>query len=172
MSAWGAGAMTVTRRAGTRAERAAAADGATPETPVPSLDTLIMWIPGEVIAAYAAIVLALQPEQAEGADPPPIEVASGWWLVGAIAFAAVLTFLGGFSKSDDLSRSATKELIARTALAAGALAIWSFVVPASAWYSIDCLAENQTVIPIVAGVVGAAFALFAEGVVRRVGAEP
>jgi hypothetical protein len=122
-----------------------------------------------VIAAYSGIVLALQPERAGGGDPPAIEVTSGWWLVAGVVFAAFLTFLGGFSKTDDLTPSATKELVARMLFAAGAFAIWSFVVPAAWWYSIDALAENHAVVPLVAGLMGAAFALLAEGVVRRVG---
>jgi hypothetical protein len=139
----------------------------TAEAPV-SLDTLVAWIPGEVIAAYAAIVLALQPEQTEGGGAPPIEVTAYGWLIGAIAFAAALTFLAGWSKTDDLDSKAAKELGTRVFLAAVAFAIWSFVVPASWWYSIDQIAENQKLIPIVAGLVGVAFGLFAEGLVRRV----
>ena len=54
-------------------------------------------------------------------------------------------------------------------LAATAFAIWSFVVPGSWWYSIELISKNQTIIPILAGLIGAAFGLFAEGLVRRVG---
>ena len=73
MSAWSIGTTTATRR-GEEARRAGT-DSSTDQPAVPSVDTLITWVPGEVIAAYAAIVLALQPEIAE-AVPPPIEIAS------------------------------------------------------------------------------------------------
>jgi hypothetical protein len=167
MSAWGIGATTATRR-GFGVERAGA-DSATVQPAVPSIDTLVTWIPGEVIAAYAAIVLALQPEQTSGEPPPPLEVTSGWWLFGGVLLAGLVTWLGGWSKTQDLDAAARKELIARTVLAGGAFAIWSVVVPGSWWYSIDDIAENQAVAVILAGLLGATYALLAEGLVRRVG---
>lgn len=130
----------------------------------PTVDMLIAWIPGEVIAAYAAIVLALHPE---GSDPPVATVTSGWWLVSAIAAAAVLTFLGAFSKSDDLTGQQWVEVGVRMVLSGAAFAIWSPVVPGSWWYSIEAMADNTKLIPIVAGIAGAAFGLLAQGVVRR-----
>jgi hypothetical protein len=144
--------------------------GSAPAEPaVPSLDTLIMWIPGEVITAYAAVVLALQPSPPEGASELlPTKTTSLVWLLIAMGFAALLTWLGGYSKSDDLDAKATKELAARTVLAAIAFAIWSLVVPASWWYSIDWVAENQGLVLIGTGLVGASFALFAEGRMRRI----
>jgi hypothetical protein len=177
MSAWRTGARAVTRRREVFTEpaaRRAAAEGkqleGTPAEPgAVSIDALIAWIPGEVIATYTAIVLALQPELTEGADAPPIEIVSEWWLVAAVVAAAVLTWLGGWSASDNLNRQETRELAARVLLAAIAFLIWSFVVPGSWWYSNDDLAENQEVVALVAVLVGAGFGLFAEGLVRRVG---
>jgi len=49
MSAWGIGATTATRRG--LGVRRAGADSATVEPPVPSIDTLVTWIPGEVVTA-------------------------------------------------------------------------------------------------------------------------
>lgn len=168
MSAWSIGATTATRRrAGARV--ASGGDNASGDpTPVPSVDTLVKWIPGEVIAAYAAIVLALQPEGETSGDSTPLEITSGWWLIGGVMFAALLTWLAGWSKTQDLDQSATKELATRTVLAAVAFVIWSVVVPGSWWFSIESFAKNSTVVPLVAGLIGAAFALLAEGVVRRV----
>ena len=123
MSAWGIGSVTATRR------QAGAADAAPQTPPVASVDTLITWIPGEVIAAYAAIVLALQPEQGSAPEPPPVEITSKWWVVAAVIFAGLLTWLGGWSKSDELDGGARKELAVRVILAGVAFAIWSFVVP-------------------------------------------
>jgi hypothetical protein len=180
MSAWGIGARTVTRRRPVVHAQVATTSGDTVSVPTvpgqvvdepaaPSIDSLIAWIPGEVIAAYAAIVLALQPEQAEGADPPPVEITSYWWILVGVIFAALLTWLGGWSKADNLDTKAAKELTARVILSGVAFAIWSFVIPGSWWYSIDKIAENQTLVPILAGLVGTAFGLLAEGVVRRAG---
>jgi hypothetical protein len=163
--------MTVERRvaAGAQADLAGGTDRVrgTPSK-VPGIDTLITWIPGEVIAAYSAVVLALQPSAEDGALAP-LKVTARGWLIGAIVLAALLTWLGAWSKSDDLTSAQTKEALARSLFAALAFAIWSFVVPASWWYSHKWAADNVTVIPIVAGIGGLVFALFAEGIVRRVG---
>lgn len=144
--------------------------GATEETaaapPVPSVDTVVTWIPGEVIAAYSAIVLASQPAQENGGDTM-LEITWGGWLVGGIVLAAVITVLGGWSKKDDLDSIATRELTVRAILAATAFAIWSLVIPGSWWYSVDKIADNVDIVPIVAGIIGVVFSLFAEGLVRR-----
>jgi hypothetical protein len=93
---------------------------------------LSTWLSGEVVAAYAAIVFALQPELTNG-TAPPLKVTWGGWLVVEIVFAGLQTWLGGWSKVDDLTREATKELAARTLHAGVAFAIWSFVVPGAWW---------------------------------------
>ena len=167
MSAWGIGATTATRRGG--AVRRAGADPATVEPPIPSVDTLVTWVPGEVIAAYAAIILALQPEQTPNVAAPPLEITWGGWLLGGVLFAVLMTWLGGWSKTDNLEIAAKKELAARAVLAGVAFGIWSVVVPGSWWYSTRVVAENQAVVPIVVGLIGSVFALAAEGFVRRVG---
>ena len=163
MSAWSIGSATAVRRPDLAGYRTEATDQATTDDP-PTVDTLIAWIPGEVIAAYTALVLALQPEDAEGMVT---EITSGWWLIGAIAFAAALTFASGFSKSDDLTGRQWGELSARTVLSAIAFALWSLVVPGSWWQSIDDIADNTTVVALVAGIVAALFGLIAQGIVRR-----
>lgn len=169
MSAWGIGAVTAARTEG-RGRLAGGAEVPPPKIPpVASVDTLVSWIPGEVIAAYAAIVLALQPEKGSASEPPPVEITSGWWIVVAVVFAVILTWLGGWTKVTKLTGEARKELVARVVLAGAAFAIWSLVIPGSAWYSLDLISDNQTLIPILAGIVGASFGLFAEGLVRRLG---
>ena len=157
--------MNAMRRRG-RIQRAGGEQSAQP--PIPSLDTLITWIPGEVIAAYAAIVLALQPK-AEDESVFPLKITSGWWLIAGMLFAGILTWLGAFSKSDDLGGAEARELTARVGLAAVAFAIWSVVVPGSWWYSRQVIADNPAVVPIIVGLLGTSFALAAEGIVRRIG---
>jgi hypothetical protein len=166
VSAWGIGATAATRR-GIGVKRAGA-DSATEQPPVPSVDTLVTWIPGEVVAAYAALVLALQPEATDGTDAP-LEITWGGWVVFGVAFACAITFLGGWSKSAGLAGKARRELFARTALGGVAFVIWSAIIPGSWWYSIEQISENQAVVPIVVGVLGVTFGLAAEGIVRRLG---
>jgi len=169
MSAWGIGATTATRRG--LGVRRAGADSATVEPPVPSIDTLVTWIPGEVVTAYAAIVLALQPEGTSGGQPP-IEITWSGWLFAGFVFAALLTWLGGWSKSANPDKKLKQELMVRAGAAGVAFLIWRVVVPGSWWYSIKLIADNQSVVPLVVGLIGTVFALFAEGAVRRVGGQP
>jgi len=168
MSAWSVGSgVAVRNQSGVATASTLEGDADRPATDdPPTVDTLIAWIPGEVIAAYTALVLVLQPE---GGDSPVSVVTSGWWLSVAIAFAALLTFLGAFSKSDDLTRGQWREVVARMVLSGAAFAIWSLVIPGSWWYSISEIANNSKLIPIIAGIAGAAFGLLAQGIVRRLG---
>jgi len=135
---------------------------------VPSVDTVVTWIPGEVVAAYSAIVLALQPETAPGGDPAPLAVTWGGWIVGGFIFACVLAFLGGWLKrTNAFDSKAKKELWVRTLLAGIAFLIWSFVVPGSWWFSFEQIAEYPGAVGIVAGLVGVVFSLVAEAWVRK-----
>jgi hypothetical protein len=169
VSAWAVGAMTTTvrRRQRTGVGRRDAEAEVEQEASVPSVDVLVAWIPGEVIAGYAAIVLALQPVLQDGTQGP-LEITSKWWLIAAALAAGIIAWLGGWSKVDDLTASETWELLTRAVLAAVAFVIWSFVVPGSWWYSIDQIAEQQDVALIVAGIVAVGFSLFAEGLTRRI----
>ena len=131
----------------------------------PTVNTLVEWIPGEVIAAYMALVLALQADGASGTPEPT----SLWWLVGAIVAAGVLTFLGGFSKRSGLNGREWLELGVRVVLSAAAFALWSLVLPGSWWQSIHDIADNAAVVAIVAGLAASAFGLLAQGIVQRLG---
>lgn len=166
MSAWGIGATALTRRG--IGVRRAGADAATAEPPVPSVDTLVTWIPGEVIAAYSGLVLALQPEGDPSTSSATLEVTAIGWLISGFIAAVVLTWLGGWTKVKKLEPPAQKELFFRALFAGMAFAIWSFVVPGSWWYSMDGIASHQAIVPIIVGLVGTMFALLAEGVVRRI----
>ena len=167
MSAWAVGATAKKRRrVGVGPQEAV--DEVADEAP--SVDSLVTWIPGEVIAFYAALVLAFQPEQ-DGGTSPPLEITSTGWLILAVVLAAVITLLGGWSRTKKLSGPERGELLIRACLAAVAFALWSFVVPGSAWYAIDYIAENSDVVLLVAGVVAVVFSLLAEGIVLRVSPE-
>jgi hypothetical protein len=176
MSAWSVGAGTGMRReaaglrwregwAGVgerRWKKAPVADAPT-VTDSPTVDTLVAWIPGEVIAAYMALVLALQRDDTSGVVKPT----SVWWLIGA---AGLLTFLGGFSNSTYLSGDEWLELGVKVVLSAMAFALWSLVLPGSWWQSIHDIADNAAVVAILAGLAAAAFGLLAQGIVQRLDA--
>jgi hypothetical protein len=125
---------------------------------------LVSWIPGDVIAAYMALVLALQHNAQTDVTMPT----SKWWLIGAIAASGVFTFLGGFAKSPNLAGwEQWLELSVRVLLSACAFAIWSLVLPGSWWQSIDKIANNAAAVAVIAGVAAAAFGLLAQGIVNR-----
>jgi hypothetical protein len=166
MSAWSVGAGTGSVRPASRVG-VAEADAATDQvsaSDAPTVDALVAWIPGEVIAAYMALVLALQGnDNTDGVARPT----SLGWLVGAIIAAGVLTFLGGFAKSKDLTHNQWMELGVKVVLSAFAFALWSLVLPGSWWQSINTIADNAAVVAIVAGLAAAAFGLVAQGIVQR-----
>jgi hypothetical protein len=94
MSAWSVGAGTGMRREtaglpwrkgwtglGERRWNEAPVADAPAVTDAPTVDTLVAWIPGEVIAAYMALVLALQASDTGGAPKPT----SVWWLMAPSA---------------------------------------------------------------------------------------
>jgi hypothetical protein len=135
-------------------------------TDAPTVDTLVAWIPGEVIAAYMALVLALQGDDTSGVVKPT----SVWWLIGAIGAAGLLTFLGGFSNSTYLSGEEWLALGVKVVLSAMAFALWSLVLPGSWWQSIHDIADNAAVVAILAGLAAAAFGLLAQGIVQRLDA--
>ncbi len=164
MTAWSVGAASRPRAAvqvGVSGEQSA-------ETPTaadaPTVDKLLNWIPGDVIAAYMALVLALQGADAKGVEPTGLG-----WLIAAIVAAGVLTFLGGFASSGDLDADAWRELLLKSVLLSPvAFALWSLVLPGSWWQSIDKIASNAPVVAIAAGLGAAAFGLLAQGIVVRV----
>jgi hypothetical protein len=166
MSAWSVGAGTASGRpvsaegvVGVRArtEPVAVSD-------VPTVDALVAWIPGEVIAAYMALVLALQGKENTGGVPKPTALG---WLIAAILAAGLLTFLGGFATSRDLTHSQWLELGVKVVLSAFAFTLWSLVLPGSWWQSINTIGNNAAVVAIAAGLGATAFGLLAQGIVER-----
>ena len=165
MSAWSVGAGTGVPRVTAAATTGAEAGADTPTAAdAPTVNKLIAWIPGEVIAAYMALVVALQ-----SPDAATVEPTSFGWLIAAIAAAGVITFLGGFTNPHNLDGRDWFELVLKSVLLAPvAFALWSLVLPGSWWQSIDWIAENAGAVAIVAGICAAAFALLAQGIVALV----
>jgi hypothetical protein len=171
MSAWSVGSSTGLRRHRAEARAASFEEGVVPAeaaadmptaADAPTVDKLLAWLPGDVIAAYMAIVLALQ----EGTTVEPTD---GVWLIGAIAAAGVVTFLAGFTNPLALDRGDWRELALKSVvLSPIAFALWSLVLPGSWWQSIDRIADNAGVVAIVAGLGAAAFGLLAQGLVAIV----
>lgn len=167
MSAWGIGATAATRR-GIWVSHGGA-DPSTVQPSVPSVDTLVKWIPGEVVAAYSAIVLALQPGGTAAGEPSPLEPTAWGWIVAGAVVAFLLVLGSGLLKSTTHPARLWWELLCRALFGAIAFGVWSFVVPGSWWYSIPDIAANKAVLQIAVGVVGLLLAMLFEGVARSVG---
>jgi len=125
-----------------------------------ALDTLVKWVPGEIIAFYAAATFALREtlSPSEGGDgaltsqPTPYAV---WLLVGAVALTVLVTAVAAVSRNLDAGgpdRAPWWEVLVTAVLAMAAFVAWSLTVPGSYW-------SGEGVNGSVALVVVAAFAL-------------
>jgi hypothetical protein len=164
MSAWSVGAGTGLQRPTDELLGGEAVADTPTAADAPTVDKLLAWLPGDVIAAYMALVLALQGSEAKTVKPTGL-----WWLVGAIAAAGIVTFLGGFANPVNLDNRDWAELLLKSVvLSPIAFALWSLVLPGSWWQSLHGIANNAAVVAIVAGLGAAAFGLLAQGLVARV----
>jgi hypothetical protein len=126
------------------------------------VDSLAKWIPGEVIAFYAASIAALRGtlEPLQGQKEVLASQATpyaGWLLLGSILLAAVLTVVGAIKGGPDAKpRPANHDDIGRVAILAilsvTAFVVWSLAIPDSWW-------TGQGVLTVVATVAVAGFAI-------------
>jgi hypothetical protein len=116
------------------------------------LDRVVKWVPGDVLALYAAGVTAI-------GDPRV------WWLVFGILFAPALVVLVPFASSGNVTP--IKATCVRALLATIATIIWTLTIPASGWQRWDLVRENPVAVSVVAAALGLVFGLVAEGVSRR-----
>jgi hypothetical protein len=138
-----------------------AEDRATPSSPanspaVSGIELLTKWIPGEVIALYAAAVTAFG--AAANARPSIALLA----VAGGLTFVVVV--LTAFARG-----RVVKGTWLAAILAVGAFAIWSATVPFSGWQRWSFIHNHQVAVPIVAAVAALMFGLLAEGLTRIVG---
>jgi hypothetical protein len=118
------------------------------------LAALVRWIPGEIVAVYAAAVTLLK-------DPVGSQAATITWTL-ALVLAIVLALLG--AKPWTLSgKKARWVLTSSLIFTAAAFCLWSFTIPGSAGYRWDYAAEN-TEISVLAAFVGLVFGAVADGV--------
>jgi hypothetical protein len=118
------------------------------------IDRITKWIPGDVLAIYAAGVTVL----ASGVNAQPD---IRWLLIMALATPVIVILSAWASGPLQLGH------LAKAILALGAFAIWSITVPFSGWQRWDAIARDPGFTSIVAGLAGLVFGLIAEGVARR-----
>lgn len=129
------------------------------------LTAIVKWVPGEVIGAYAALVLAL-----DSGERDPRAVTGTQWLWVFAAGALVMALVGGALEWRRQNPSAVHlpadkraELVIRGILAFAAFLLWSLVIPGSAstqgW---SWGVANAHVLPIVVPFAAVVFGLVAE----------
>ena len=126
------------------------------------VDSLAKWIPGEVIAFYAAGIAAMRGtlEPLDGETEVLASQATpyaGWLLLGSIVLAAVLTIVGAIGGGpNNQPRPATRNDIGLVAILVAlwvaAFTVWSLAIPESWW-------TGQGVLTVVATVAVAGFAI-------------
>lgn len=116
------------------------------------VDKVVKWVPGDVLALYAAGVTAFD------VDNP-----RGWLLVGAILAGPLFLWLGAFSQGAPFGR---KERVAAV-LAVPATALWAGSVPGNGWLEWKVISDNPKPAAFIFVVVAAVFGLLADGIVKR-----
>lgn len=123
----------------TRPRGARAAEEKTPglgERTLTALGALVKWLPAEIVAGYAAVVVAMQPEVIEGAAAQPPDVSWEAWLI-ALAATPVLVLVAA------MVAKTTERLAARAILSIPAFALWSATIPHSVWEKWDSFEESR-----------------------------
>jgi hypothetical protein len=159
-----------------RANATAAQKGQIQDALAPSredaLSTILKWVPGEVIGAYAAVVAALiatsdgRAGRATGRE--------GWLLAVFMVGALLMTTLGGYNayrkvKADGkLPSGKGIDLLVRGALSAVGLLLWSCVIPGTVTNKSGLLTTYEGAASAMVFFVAIIFGLFAEFLVLPV----
>jgi hypothetical protein len=123
-----------------------------------ALGALVRWLPAEVVAGYAAVVTAMQPEQVEGGLAKLPSVSWAAWLVALVATPVLIFLLSKAAKNNAL-------LGRRVGLSIPAFILWSASVPHSVWEKLDAFRENRPVFLFVLLLVTSAFTALAQWLV-------
>jgi hypothetical protein len=131
-----------------------------PQQLLAAVGALVKWLPGEVVAGYAATVVMMQPDQPETGPAKPPDVSWAPWIVALVA-TPVFVLLGALYANN------MKKLVARIILSLPAFVLWSASVPHSAWDNVDGFKNNHAVFLFVLLLVTSAFTTIAELVTRE-----
>jgi hypothetical protein len=142
--------------AGAAAPPAAAAPAATiGKQAIDALGALVKWLPAEIVAGYAAVVTAMQPEQAAGAPAKPPSISWTAWVVALIA-TPILVLVGAWTAGK------LAGAVARMALSVPAFALWSATIPHSVWEKWDAFTNNRPLLLFVLLIVVSIFTAIAQ----------
>ena len=132
-----------------------------------ALSTVIKWVPGEVIGAYAAAVTALV-HTGTSSSVQSATGAEGWLLAGFMVGAMLMTVLGGYNSyrrvriSGKMPSVKRVELWVRGCLSAVGLLIWSCVIPGTVTNKSDLLLKYAGAASSMVFCVAILFGLIAE----------
>lgn len=116
------------------------------------IDRVVKWIPGDVLALYAAGVTAI------GAP-------SMWWLVVGVILSPIIVLLTPFATTGHFAP--WKAGLVLALLAFVATAIWSLSIPNSGWQEMQVIRDHAAQVALGAAVLGLLFGLVADGVEKR-----
>ena len=122
-------------------------------------DRLTKWIPGDTLALYVPGVTYLA---TDGGGP------SLAFLVVMALVTPLFVVLAAFATGG----AVTRRIWISAGLGMVAFAIWSMSVPLSGWQRWHLVASNEAGFAIGAAIAGILFGYFAEGIVRRLPADP
>ena len=109
-----------------------------PQQLLAAVGALVKWLPGEIVAGYAAVVVMLQPEQPK-TGPAKAPVVSWWaWIIAVIA-TPVFVLLGAWYASN------WTKFVPKILLSVPAFVLWSASIPHSAWDKIDGFRDNHPI---------------------------
>jgi hypothetical protein len=124
-----------------------------------SLGAFIKWIPGEVVAGYAAAVALDQPKQPPNGPPLPPVISEDIWTLALLACPILLILLSLATKNYEA-------MVRRAVLAPLAFVLWSASVPHGWWEKFKGFRESQAKWLFALLLVSTAFVAIAELALR------
>ena len=116
---------------------------------------VVQWIPGDVLALYAASVLWLS----DGGSKP-----SATLLIIYTIVTPLIVLLGAWSNQQDQQ---WRVVIVKAALSVPAFLIWSLAIPGSGWQKWSVVSEHDGRVAAITALAGVIFSLIAGGVDAR-----
>jgi hypothetical protein len=113
------------------------------------IDTITMWIPGDVLVIYATGVTVLY---ARGSQSSVV-----WLVVMALVTLFYVPIAAWVAR-----KQITGAVWGRALLAVVAFLIWTFTVPANGWLELQAVADEPLWVALIAAVAGLFFGLLAE----------
>lgn len=113
-------------------------------------DTVVKWIPGEIVAFYLAAITLIS-------GPPPVAHPSVSLWLGAFAATALLILFAGLRM-----KRTRLDIVKRIGLGLLAFLVWSAVIPQSGWAAWTWAADNPRAMAVSSALAGIILAPLAD----------